>query len=244
MIPILDTHQGVVGGRDGLMPGGTMSRFISTLVDQADEVVYASSAEGGAQSALACVGRQLGKRVTIFGPARDELHPRQPEAQALGARLVRIPGAALSVLHARARQYCLQSGAALAPFGMHVPGCIEIIAHAARQIGLRPTQVWCAAGWGTLATALRVAWPEADHHAVQVGFKLTTADVAGATLHEYPMAYDWGAPPSATPFPSDPHYEAKAWQVCQARRAHTGVVVFWNVMGPPLAAASIPCPES
>jgi hypothetical protein len=52
-------------------------------------------------------------------------------------------------------------------------------------------EVWCAAGWGTLAAA----WPDADHHAVQVGFKLTPADVAGVTLHVHPMAYGWGCRP-------------------------------------------------
>ena len=33
------------------------------------------------------------------------------------------------------------------------------------------------------------------------------------------------------PFPSDPHYDAKAWETMTARKG-PGRVVFWNVAGP------------
>jgi hypothetical protein len=32
----------------------------------------------------------------------------------------------------------------------------------------------------------------------------------------------------ATPFPADPHYDAKAWELCLAKRG-PGRVLFWNV---------------
>jgi hypothetical protein len=62
---------GVLVVRDDPFPGGTKARFLSTLFSGADEVVYASSAERGAQVALATVTRQLGKR------ARFSLHAGQ-----------------------------------------------------------------------------------------------------------------------------------------------------------------------
>ena len=37
----------------------------------------------------------------------------------------------------------------------------------------------------------------------------------------------------AAPFPADPHYDAKAWEMCIAKRG-TGQVLFWN--GAPLAS--------
>ena len=218
--------------RDDLFPGGTKARFIPVLFDRADEVVYASSAEGGAQSALAFVARALGKRATIFVPGRKIPHPRQLEAKRLGANIVPIKPGYLNVVESRAREYCKKSGSVLAPFGMRVPGCIEVIADAARRISCKPSQVWCVAGSGTLATALRRAWPEAEHHAVQVGRQLTSADVAGAKIHEYPGPYGRAPPATATPFPCDPHYEAKAWAICLAECTRTKPVVFWNVMRP------------
>jgi hypothetical protein len=43
-----------------------LKRAIFRCFDAADEVVYASAAEGGAQTALATVAAQMGKRATIF----------------------------------------------------------------------------------------------------------------------------------------------------------------------------------
>jgi hypothetical protein len=111
-------------------------------------------------------------------------------------------------------------------------GGVEAIAEAAKQIKIKPDQVWCAGGSGTLAKAMRRAWPNAEHHVVQVGHALSSADVAGAIVHVHPKPYRHALPASASPFPSDPHYDAKAWQVCQVKRARNGCILFWNVMGP------------
>jgi hypothetical protein len=45
----------------------------------------------------------------------------------------------------------------------------------------------------------------------------------------HPLPFGKTAP--QPPFPSDPHYDAKGWQIAKARRG-TGLVVFWNVTGP------------
>jgi hypothetical protein len=231
LAPVVKQHEGVLVVRDDLLAGGTKTRFIPALFDRSSEVVYASSAEGGTQTALATVAKALGKRATIFAPARATPHPRQLEAMRLGAQLIPVRPGYLNVVQARARKYCEQSGATLAPFGMRVPGCIEVVANAARQIDVRPAQVWCAAGSGTLATALRCAWPDAEHHAVQVGHKLTRDDVAGATIHEFHAPYSHALPDWVCPFPADGHYERKAWVTCITRCSRSKPVLFWNVMG-------------
>ena len=64
--PIVMEHAAVLVVRDDLFPGGTKARFLPALFNGAEEVVYASPAEGGAQVAHARVARQLGKRATIF----------------------------------------------------------------------------------------------------------------------------------------------------------------------------------
>jgi hypothetical protein len=72
--------------RDDLFPGGTKARFLGLLFNGAEEVVYASPAEGGAQVALAPVARKLGKRATIFVARRGKPHLRTRQAAKLGPR--------------------------------------------------------------------------------------------------------------------------------------------------------------
>lgn len=228
--PVVYEHEGVLVVRDDLFPGGTKARFLDRVFYGADESVYASPAEGGAQTALATVARRLGKRATIFVAARSRPHARTLEAAWLGARIVPIRPDHLSVVQARARAYAKELGARLVPFGVDLPDAINAIADAARATGLDPTEVWCAAGSGVLARGLALAWPKARRHVVQVGRTLTPRDVAGARIHIHPLRFGETAK-SMPPFPSDPHYDAKAWEQSVSRKG-AGVVVFWNVAGP------------
>jgi hypothetical protein len=113
------------------------------------------------------------------------------------------------------------------PFGADMPEAIHAIAAAACAIGIKPDEVWCAAGSGVLARGLAAAWPNARRHAVQVGRMLTPRDGAGATIHIYPAPFSRHAHGKA-PFPTDPHYKAKAWELTRARKG-PGRVIFWNV---------------
>lgn len=229
--PIVRVHEGVHVVRDDLFPGGTKARFLPALFATAEEVVYASPAEGGAQFALAYVARVLGKRATIFVAHRQRPHLRQLEAKRLGARVVLVRPGYLAVVQARAREYARRTGAALAPFGLDMYDAIERIAEAAAMTALDPDEVWCAAGSGVLMRSLARAWPRARRHAVEVGKALSPADVAGAVIHKagMPFGRECHAP---VPFPSDRHYDAKAWQICRARHG-AGRVCFWNVVAPP-----------
>ena len=228
--PVVETHDDIRVVRDDLFPGGTKARFVPALFEAADEVVYASPAEGGAQTALAHVAAALGKRATIFVARRAERHPRTREAARLGARIEEVAPGYLGVVQARARAYAARTGALLAPFGMDLPGAIATITEAARATGEEPDEVCCAAGSGVLMRALAAAWPRARRFAVQIGRALKPADVAGAAIVVHPLSF--GQPcKSPAPFPSDPHYDAKAWQTCRARRG-AGRVLFWSVAGP------------
>jgi hypothetical protein len=42
------------------------------------------------------------------------------------------------------------------------------------------------------------------------------------TVH--PKEYGWAAPPTTSAFPTDLHYEAKAWEVCQAEFTEAGAL--------------------
>lgn len=225
--PIVERHSGIMVVRDDLFPGGTKARYIGRVFDGSAEAVYASPAEGGAQTALAHTARRLGKRATIFVAQRARPHARTLEAARLGAKVVPVAPGYLSVVQSRAREYCRNTGAALIPFGAEIPGSIEAIAAAARATGLQPDEVWCAAGSGVLARGLALAWPKARRHVVQVGRDLKPKDVAGAHIHVHPLAFGRTAK-AAPPFPSDAHYDAKAWEVCVGSSG-PGQVLFWNV---------------
>ena len=88
-----------------------------------------------------------------------------------------------------------------------------------------------AVGWQLRLAVLKDAKLDvARRHVVQVSRSLTAGDVAGATIHVYPLPYGREAR-TKPPFPSDPHYDAKAWEQCTARKSQ-GRVLFWNVAGP------------
>ena len=144
--------------------------------------------------------------------------------------MVQVRPGYLSVVQARARDYAKSSGAKLVPFGVDLPEAITRLADAALATGLDPDEVWCAAGSGVLARALAQAWPRSRRHVVQVGRELAAKNVAGAAIHIYPRPFSAVAN-STAPFPSDPHYDAKAWETMTARKG-PGRVVFWNVAGP------------
>ncbi len=155
-------------------------------------------------------------------------------AKRLGAKVMQVSPGYLSTVQARAREYSRQVGARLAPFGVDTPEAIAAIAGAARSIGIEPDEVWCASGSGVLARGLAAAWPKARRHVVQVGRALSANEVAGATIHAYSVPFGREAK-SKPPFSSDPHYDAKAWDLCTAQRG-PGCVLFWNVAGPAVAA--------
>ncbi len=230
MTPEIREHAGIMVVRDDLFPGGTKARFLGHLFARSDEVVYASPAEGGAQSALAIAARQCGKRATIFVAKRARPHPRALMAKAHGAKVYQVSPGYLTVVQARARAYCTDTGASLMPFGADMPEAIEAIAQAALATGADPEEIWCASGSGVLARGLAKAWPKARRVAVQVGRDLAPEDVAGARIVKHPLPF---ASPcrSRPPFPSDPHYDAKAWEMVTAGRG-PGRVLFWNVTGP------------
>jgi hypothetical protein len=227
--PVVMDYEGITVVRDDLFLGGTKARFIPLLFENTEEIVYASPAEGGAQTALAHTAAALGKRATIFVAKRASPHPRTLEAKRLGAKVMQVSPGYLTVVQARAREYCRRTGAMLAPFGFDFPEAITCIAEVALMTGIQPDEVWCASGSGVLARGLSVAFPNARRHVVEVGRELSSDDVAGAKIHKAGVPFS-KAIKERPPFPSCPHYDAKAWRVCKAQSGN-GLVLFWNVAG-------------
>lgn len=226
--PLVFECDGYTVVSDAHIPGGTKARFTHSLFEDADEVVYASPAQGGAQVALAATAARLGKRATIFVAKRAELLEPTRIAAEFGAKIEEVPMGYLSHCAARAREYCERTGAKLAPFGFRIPGAESAIATVARALPVDPEQVWCAASSGVLARGLARAWtPSASLVAVQVGRTLAAHDVANARIVRVAQSYASRGP--STPFSCNPYYEAKAWAALRSERPG-GRVLFWNVI--------------
>ena len=88
---------------------------------------------------------------------------------------------------------------------------------------------------GTKARFLPVLFDDAEEvvYASPCEGGAQTADVLGATIHKAGIPFS-KALKEKPPFPSDPHYDAKAWKICKARHG-AGLVLFWNVTGPATA---------
>lgn len=115
------------------------------------------------------------------------------------------------------------------PFGGADECANLVIAEAARSLGVAPSQMWCAAGSGTVARGLRTAWPEAELNAVEVGKRVSF----DGSIVAHPTRYQYGQTcRTAPPFSTDRFYEAKAWEVMKGTaNALADDTLFWNVAG-------------
>jgi hypothetical protein len=231
----VDEIEGIRVVRDDDVLGGTKRRALDRLVASipADELVYATPAYGFAQIALAGACRAAGKKATIFVAARSERHPRTAAAAALGAEVIEVKAGRLNVIQSRARKHCEATGAYQVPFGMDDEIFVDAMAGVIADLpGPAPTEVWCVAGSGVLTRALQRAFPDASHHAVQIG---RDPDVGSAKLWKAPEAFEDDAtdPP---PFPSCSNYDAKAWRFIREHAAPGAL--FWNLGADPVPEAA------
>jgi hypothetical protein len=211
--------------RDDLLTGGTkeaaLLSFIETMPER--ELVYAGPRQGYAQIALAAACKAIGKKATLFIAQSKIKHPRSIKAAELGAGLHEVPCGYLTVVQARAREYCQQTGARMLPFGLACEEMEKAIESRARALNISPSEVWSVAGSGTLQRGLQRAWPSAQFFAVQVG-KPPDAGKAEVIIAAEKYEQDAAEPP---PFPSCSNYDAKAWRHIVAKASNGAL--FWNV---------------
>lgn len=218
--------------RDDLLQGGTKRRALSlwlpklAVTSGKRKFVYAGPAYGFAQVALALTCRDFGFQAFIIVPERKELHPRSQVARDAGATIVQVPFGRLNVLEAQAKEFAIQNEAVLLPFGMDSPEFISCLTEVIRGSSIeKPHEVWCVAGSGVLARALKEAWPEAELHAIQIGTSRMDLP-AGTKVYKAPEKFEEDAfePP---PFPSCTNYDAKAWRFLKDNASQDAL--FWNV---------------
>lgn len=153
-----DNQAGIYILRDDLLPGGTKSILIDSLLvnrDDVNELVYASPCYGGFQIALSIFCKNNNKRATIFCAKRTIRHSNTEICIRNGANIVEVPYGYLSVVEKHAREYIRDStlqkkksisinseggvlGEPMVPlkiaFGANSPESINIIASRAKRV--------------------------------------------------------------------------------------------------------------
>lgn len=238
--PVIMEHDGIHVLRDDLLEVGTKARAADYLIRNTPhkEIVYGSSpATGYAQMSLPYVCSKYGKKAVIFMAERspDKLHPYQKKAIALGADMRWVKMGMLSVTEKRARDYVAENPAdrLLVPIGIRHDTAIGCLIKVAKQLSIRPREIWSVGSSGTLSRSLQLAFPDAAVHVVSVGHTMQPVDIGRAVFHKSPYKFDKPVKPEhVPPFPSAPTYDAKAWHVMKSWHEvykPQGPVLFWNV---------------
>lgn len=219
--------------RDDLLEGGSKTRFLPYLIGDAAELVFGGPFCGGAPLALAVIGKEEGRKVTLWYAKRAKWHRRQILAQSLGAQIMEASPGYMTVVQARAKAYAASAGALFLPLGFDLPEAeapfVEAMVRVRKKIG-SPDQVWAAVGSGMLARCLGRAFPESEIRGVAVGLASRHEGQSmpgNVTIEASAYAFDKETKATA-PFPSCGNYDRKAWEICASRSK--GSVVFWNVL--------------
>lgn len=171
------TQNGVYILRDDLLPGGTKSILIDSIIVDAEkkhsnpinEIVYASPCYGGFQIALTLYCKNNNKDATIFCAKRKLRHPNTEMCLQNGANVIEVPYGYLSVVEKHAREYIMSKKSGQVPlkiaFGANSSESVALIASRAKRVidtfyetyGKIPDEIWCAVGSGTLINGISQA---------------------------------------------------------------------------------------
>lgn len=227
----IERHKGVNVLRDDLLPGGTKSILMPSIIGDDNEYVYASPVYGGFQIALSAYCQSVNKKATIFCAKRKDKHCNTLKCIEYGANVIEIPFGYLSVIEKRAKDYCLSTGAKKLIFGANSMENKILIGNRMRKVihklGKEPDEVWCAIGSGTLVDSILLATEATKVYGVQVGAEYK-GNHERLTVLKYNKSFD---KPSRfkSGFPSTPNYDLKAFELC-IKHKKANDVLFWNVL--------------
>ena len=169
---------------------------------------------------------------------RDEknLTEYQKRGIELGVDYHWVENGMLTVTQKRAKDYAAESpNREVLPLGLEHPTVLGSIIKVARQLPIKPSEVWTVGSSGTLNRGLQLAWPDAKIHVVSVGHTMNEREIGRAIYHRSEYKFDQPVKEEEMPpFPSAPTYDAKAWKFIQELSDNklygdTGTTLFWNV---------------
>lgn len=228
---IIENHFGVNVLRDDLLPGGTKSILMPSIIGEANEYVYASPVYGGFQIALSEYCKTVNKKATIVCAKRKEMHPNTKQCLNAGANIIEVNCGYLSVVEKHARDYCQQTEAVKLEFGANTIENKLLIAERVRQvinvIGHEPEEIFCAIGSGTLVESILQATESSKIYGISVGKEYQNQDKR-LTVIKHHLSFDKESK-FVTGFKSMPNYDLKAFEYC-IKYKKSNDTLFWNVL--------------
>ncbi len=226
---------------------GSKQRMLSRrLLDiPQEEVIYAGSAIGYAQVALAYCCHLAGKQAVIFVDAdKDAKAPLTEIANLFGARIfyfdpsVRQKRLQYIQKQAQAYQALSPTTRCLLPFGLHeekAMGLYKIAFQPLKDaITTPPKRLWVTAGSGLIFTTLSKLFPTTPLMIVQVGKKIWPDQLEGIHHRLFVSPYDYTEDvrsEEAPPYDTLLHYDAKVWPFVLAHGEPGDFI--WNTAGKP-----------
>ena len=228
--PVVKVYDGVKVVRDDLIDGGTKRRAFYVYIKSKpdiEEFVYASPRQGYAQLSLAYVCKDLGRRATVTVP-QGKRYWLTDKAEELGANIIEVPMGFLTHIQYVAKEYCLDSGAHLIPFGGDHPIIVRAMCEVAKSLNINPKEVWSVMSSGVLSRGLQMAWPNSIVYGVKIGHNTKKQEQGTARCLRSKYKFQQECKKiERPPFPSSLTYDSKAWSFIKEKA--TKGALFWNV---------------
>ncbi len=225
---ILQEHDGFNVVRGDLFPGGIKAKCVAEVFPQIpeQEVVYAGHAYGHSGYALGLAGLYHNKKVTLFFAGPEVMTCIHAKARSLNnITCYFMEGVAHQKnLAGLAEHYAEMRSAYYMPIGFECKMFVEHLVEMARNLPVRPEEVWVAGGSGTTSRCLAMAWPEARINTVNLGM-MPNALMMGTVYQAPEKPTDRGEFPP--PYPSSPWYDSKIWRFVK-EHATKGALI-WNI---------------
>ena len=228
--PVVKEHDGVKVVRDDLIDGGTKRRAFYVYIKSKpniEEFVYASPRQGYAQLSLAHACKDLDRKVTVTVP-QGKRYWLTDKAEELGANIIEVPMGFLTHIQYVAKEYCLDNGAHLIPFGGDHPIIVRAMCEVAKSLNINPKEVWSVMSSGVLSRGLQMAWPNSIVYGVKIGHNTKKQEQGTARCLRSKYKFQQECKKiERPPFPSSLTYDSKAWSFIKEKA--TKGALFWNV---------------
>jgi 1-aminocyclopropane-1-carboxylate deaminase/D-cysteine desulfhydrase-like pyridoxal-dependent ACC family enzyme len=193
----------------------------------------------------ACCREFPGMRCIVSYPmGKGDKTPLQAEqAASLGAELLPVPAARINICFAATRRYVEKRGGVMLPFGLECEKAVEAVATEARRVNrafFSGGTVVLSCGSGVSLAGLLRGLSAQPHRIVGISSGRSLANILRCVrryaeipnyleLREAQALYKT-AIRFPCPFPSNPHYDLKAWKYLVENRARLrGPLLFWNI---------------
>lgn len=199
---------------DSKLVGGVKERVLRRYLPSRpeEEFVYISAPNGYAQVALARVGKQLGKKVTIFSMF---MSPETKEVMKNGGRVIFVRGGMREMYDEAEKYMASKKSIYEVPFGADHPEIKRIFVEELKSAlkGTRePRRLWLVSGSGFTLSIFQEIWPNTKYMIVQVGRSIPKSLVRKQDtlfISPYKFLKETRVKP---PYSSPPTYDAKLWE--------------------------------